>query len=101
MVATWVPLAVRERVCRVQEASIRCPNLNGVLVDEAVLDGVVLPDNADSRAECGGSRNAVGWRDPVFQRERGAVLEELVLRIHPVTLTVERGRPVVRVESNE
>ena len=95
-----MPFVVGERIGRVQIVHRR-PDLNRVRVDEAILDGVVLTDDADSRAECGRVRNPVRRRDPVFQGKRPAVLEERILCIHPVTLTIERGRAIVGVEADE
>src|SRR5439155_5106116 len=95
-----VPCVIGKRIGRAQ-AVRGGPDLNGVRVDESILDGIILSDDADSSAECGGVRNAGGGRDPVFQRKRGTVLKELILRIHPVALTIERTRMVVGVEADE
>ncbi len=74
-----MPFIVRVGVGCVQTAAVRRPDLNRVLIDEPVFDRIILAYNPDTSTLIGAIRRCY----PVFQRERRAVLQKLVLRVNP------------------
>src|SRR5688572_25105411 len=94
-----MPFIITERVRGFDLAASRSPHLDDVGSDEAVLDGIILPDNADAAALIG----PIGGQNPIFQAERSPAGQEFVPRVHPFLAgsAVKGCGPIIGGESGE